>query len=399
MNSRLLINPGSQAVAIGCVLFSGAARAASDSGNWPEPPDPAFTNGLATLTASTGFIKHQPGFTSTKWRPNLQLLVGVKAVEGSKQTIRFVEVTTLPPPQTNSAGQPWITPLRTNKWNWSSIDRPTATNLTAEYVSSIYPVQVRVFDETGSALTDGLTSLPWGLLTNGLLDLCRLSLSLNRGQSPAGGDPTMGAMPTNATFAVAKPLRLRKARRRLETRLETANVIPTGPGAESNAPRSAGIGDPESDDPPLKFRENDDLMRSVGGGFLWVTTMFDQLRTVPAMKGIWQKVRYAVRLPSLWTVATSVLKGRLEFTLQPRFAAVYLLDSAATDESKRHYRLPVDMNCGKQNLAHLEIIVGPANGAEMLMAGIKSIRATHPDNPQQELMAQILASGTAGANP
>ena len=134
-------------------------------------------------------------------------------------------------------------------------------------------------------------------------------------------------------------------------------------------------------------------MRSVGGGFLWMMSMFDQLRTVPAVRGIWEKVRYAVRLPNLKSVAAGVLKGRFELSLHPRFAEVELTDFVAVNGVDRYYRLPVDMNFGNQNLARLDIVVGPPNGAEVLLAGIRSIRATHPDRPQQELMAQLLATG------
>jgi hypothetical protein len=39
-------------------------------------------------------------------------------------------------------------------------------------------------------------------------------------------------------------------------------------------------------------------------------------------------------------------------------------------------------------------MVGPAHGAEMLLAGIRSIRARHPTKPKQEFLAQVLAAGT-----
>jgi len=375
------------ATALGCVMLIGGTSAATKAGHLPVPLDPAFTNGLAAIKASTGFIESPPAPVQTRWMPNLQVLVGVKAVEGLKQTVRFVELTTLRPPPTNSAGTPWTAPLRTNKWNWSATNGPAATNQSAEYVSAIYPVRVRVFDETGGALTEGITSLPWGLLTNGLVDLCRISLALN-----TGGE---SAMQTNSSLAVTRRLHPLKRHHRLESKLQTAIVKPIVHGAESPATTSSEVGEQENDVAPVKFTENDDLMRSVGGGFLWMMTMFDQLRTVPAVRGIWEKVRYAVRLPNLWTVTTSVLKGRLELSLQPRFEEVSLTDFPAATAADRHYHLPVEMNFGKQNLARLEIIVGPASGAEMLFAGIKSIRAAHPDRPDQELMAQILATGRA----
>jgi len=366
------------------VGFAWTARA---NGNLTLPIDPAFTNGLSAIKGATGFIERMQRDGQTRWQPNLQVLVGVKATEGPKQTVRFVELTTVTPPTTDSAGQPWTAPLRTNKWSWAATNNPAATNQSAEYVSPIYPVRVRVFDETGSVLKEGDTSLPWGL-TNGLVDVCRISLALN-----AAWENVNGTLQTNSSLAVTKRLHLLKRRHRTPPTTQTAALKPSGRASETAATPPADWEDRESDESPPKYTENDDLMRSVGGGFLWMMTMFDQLRTVPAVRGIWEKVRYAVRLPNLKTMATSVLKGRFELSLHPRFAEVELVDSAAINGAEPWYHLPVDMNFGNQNLARLDMIVGPPDGAEVLLAGIKSIRATHPDRPQQELMAQLLATG------
>jgi hypothetical protein len=48
----------------------------------------------------------------------------------------------------------------------------------------------------------------------------------------------------------------------------------------------------------------------------------------------------------------------------------------------------------KRKLTSVEIIVGPPHGAEMLLAGIRSIRAAHPTKPKTEFLAQVLAVGT-----
>src|SRR6266540_2882445 len=91
------------------------------TGDSPTALDPAFSAGLATVKHATGFIEDRA--SSTDWKPNLQLLVGVKAVEGAKRTIYFVQLTTLPPPPTNSLGQPWQPTLRTNDWAWSASNK------------------------------------------------------------------------------------------------------------------------------------------------------------------------------------------------------------------------------------------------------------------------------------
>jgi len=370
---------------LGCALLPAVVKA---NGNLPLPVDPAFTNGLAVVKVATGFIETPSVPAQTHWQPNLQVLIGVKATEGPKQTIRFVELATVRPPSTNSMGQPWTVPLRTNKWSWAGANSPAATNQSAEYVTPIYPVRVRVFDEAGGALTEGTTSLPWSLITNGLMDLCRISLELNDRAEKANS-----AIQSDSSLAVTKRLHPLRRRHRTDS-AETATLKPAAQSPTSPAPATPDLNDQENDESPLMYRENDDLMRSVGGGFLWMMTMFDQLRTVPAVRGIWDKVRYAVRLPNIKTVAASVLRGRFELSLQPRFEEVALTDLVAADGVDRHYLLPVDMNFGKQNLARLDIIVGPPNGAEVLLAGIRSIRATHPDRPQQELMAQLLATGS-----
>src|SRR4029077_18656479 len=75
--------------------------------------DPAFVPGLAKLKRAAGFIEDHPNQSPSDWKPNLQLLVGVKAVEASKSTVAFVQLTTLP--LTNSTGQRSPS-LRTNHW-------------------------------------------------------------------------------------------------------------------------------------------------------------------------------------------------------------------------------------------------------------------------------------------
>src|SRR2546427_3417974 len=103
------VKPRSSAVSL---LLAGAllpirCANASDS---PPAVDPVFSAGLRMLKQTTGFIEDPT--SSTDWKPNLQLLVGVKAVEGSKRTSYFVQLTTLPSLPTNSLGQLWLPILR-----------------------------------------------------------------------------------------------------------------------------------------------------------------------------------------------------------------------------------------------------------------------------------------------
>jgi hypothetical protein len=53
------------------------------------------------------------------------------------------------------------------------------------------------------------------------------------------------------------------------------------------------------------------------------------------------------------------------------------------------------LNCDRHNLSRIEIIVGPAHEAEMLLAGVCSIRATHSTGSKHEFLAQVLAARTS----
>src|SRR5262245_23139133 len=107
------------------------------AGNIPTI-DPAFTNRFAELKQAAGFVEQPTDDIRNEWRPNLQLWVGVKAVEGKKQTVYFVQLTTLPTPATNIWGEAWQPALRTNNFGWSGTNK-SATPKRAEYIHPLYP--------------------------------------------------------------------------------------------------------------------------------------------------------------------------------------------------------------------------------------------------------------------
>jgi hypothetical protein len=292
--------------------------------------DSAFTAGLTKLTRGTGIVEALPGQASADWKPGLQLLVGVKAVEDSKRTIYFVQLTTVRPPLTNAAGEPWQPLLRTNHWGWSS------TNKTY-FISTNYPVRVRVFNETGQLLKEGQTPMAWGMLTNGLLDLCRFSFETYGGQ-------------TNSPQGEAKVSDFAKT-------------------------------------PP-----DERLIVAMGGGLLWMMGMFSDLQTVPTVADVWGTAQCAFRWPSLWTLAKSIVTG-FTLNLQPQFKEVTVANPAVSPAAAL-YCLPLKINSDERNLTRVEIVVGPAHGAEMLMAGIRTIHARHPTKPKQEFLTQVLATGS-----
>lgn len=279
-----------------------------------------FTPALTKWQETARFHAAEPGAISMEWQPYLQLLVGVTAVDDGKRTVHLVELTTLPLTPPNAAGGP---ALRTNNWTWAATNK-------AQFITTIYPVRVRVFDGDGQLLKEGRAPMAWGMATNGLLDLCRIGL---------------------ATY-----------------------------GAETNA----GAVRP-------KPQEISPLMLATGGGFLWMMSMFGDLQTVPTVKDVWGQAQCAIRWPSAWALAKSVITG-LSITLVPQVEKVSL--TPATDTSAAFYRLPVELRNGGRCLCQVEIRVGPAHGAEMLLAGVQSIRAQHPTKPTQEFHAQVLAAGS-----
>jgi hypothetical protein len=298
----------------------------------PTKIDSAFTNKFAELKEAAGFIEQPAADARNEWRPNLQLWMGVKAVEGKKQTIYFVQLTTLATPQTNIWGEPWQPTLRTNNWSWRGTNKNAAPKR-AEYVNSLYPVRARVFDADGRALKEGNTQMTWGMSTNGLLDMCRLSLELIPSDAP-----------TNEPVA--------------------------------NLPES----------------ENDRIMATVGGGFLWMMQMFGDLQTVPSVADVWEKAQCAIRMPA-WTMIKGILTG-FSINLQPRLADVTKIESAGENDAAGLYRLPIELRSRRDKLSDVEIIIGPPRGAEMLLSGIRSIRAVHPTKPQREFLTQVLATGS-----
>lgn len=138
--------------------------------------DGPFEAGFAKLHSR---ITTDPSPTNV-WSPHLRLLVGVDATEGTKQTICFVELTTIKPPATNTNGKPWAPVFETNGFSWTSTNQSHITTK-EKFVWALYPVQVRVFDASGRQSKEGTTTVPFGLLTNGLAQVCRLGLGRESG--------------------------------------------------------------------------------------------------------------------------------------------------------------------------------------------------------------------------
>jgi hypothetical protein len=302
--------------------------------------DPVFASGLVTVKQVTGFTNSLPSESPSDWLPYLQLLIGVEAVEGTERTIYFIELTTLPLPTnvvTSRLSQP---PLVTNTLSWGSVEtNKSAPGAGATYVSKLYPVQVRVFDERGRQRGEGGASLPWGLLPNGLGELCRLSVETSDAASRRGEERS-----------------------------------PTG---------------------GIPFEQNDELRRSVGGTLLWLTKALEQVQTVPAVKEVWGKALCACRTPGMVPLARSFFSGKSAFGLDFELREISRAGAHTEGSSPGEYVLPVHLTCGSAELTRIDVTVAPPRGAGMILAGIRSVHAAHPTKPQQEFTAQVLAVGMA----
>src|SRR5207245_10365066 len=98
-----------------------------------------------------------------------------------------------------------------------------------------------------------------------------------------------------------------------------------------------------------KLRNYDEFARAMGGGFLWMIGMLYDLQTVPAVADVWAKAQCAIRRPSAWTIATSLING-LSLSIEPRLKEVTLVNAAIAGHAEPLYRLPVDLNSGRRNL-------------------------------------------------
>jgi len=81
---------------------------------------------------------------------------------------------------------------------------------------------------------------------------------------------------------------------------------------------------------------------------------------------------------------------------RPRFLTdVAVVKAGKAGEPGPLYRFPADLKNGKRKLVSVEFIVGPSSGAEVMLVGVRSIRAVHPTKPDREFVAQVLAAGSA----
>lgn len=92
---------------------------------------------------------------------------------------------------------------------------------------------------------------------------------------------------------------------------------------------------------------------------------------------------------------STALGANLNLNLEPQLLTDVSIVEGIEGASGSWYRFPADLKSGKKTLVSVEFIVGPSNGAEVMLGGIRSIRAVHPSKPNREFIAQVLATGVA----
>ncbi|HLH52192.1 MAG TPA: hypothetical protein VKY92_01050 [Verrucomicrobiae bacterium] len=328
------------------------------SGSSPGPAstsfDPAFEAGLAALRKATGIVKGVGDQKQADTNSDLQLLIGVKATEGAKRSVYFVELTTIRAHRTNSVSMPSDSVLYTNRVSWPGPAHASHTNMPFEFVYSLAPLRVRVFDENARLQKQGQTVVPWELMTNSLANVCRICLDLQAIQ--------------------AIPEKNKKARKRALEQLLGGSV-----------------------DGAIDWAK---VMRPVAGGVLTVGGLLAESLSTPTLNEIRDKAEGVIRLPGAWAMLSTAFGGKLDLALDPRFLSdVAVVKTAIQGDAGVLYRFPADLKNGKRTLVSVEFVVGPSTGAEVMVAGIRYVRAVHPTRPDREFVAQVLAAGIASDEP
>jgi hypothetical protein len=323
-----------------------------------DPPseaiDPAFAPGLVAFRKTIS-VTDSASAQQTSEKPDLRLLIGVKAVEGIKRDVYFVELTSMRQAGQNSVGGSSSPIWHTNRINWPGSQPASHTNKTFEFVYRLVPLRVRVFDDMDRLLKQGQALVPWELMTNSLAEVCRLCIGLQEIQ--------------------AMPSKDQKARK------EALEELLSG-GTTTGSVDTARV------------------MRPIAGGILTLGGLLAECVSTPALNDICDKAQCVVRLPGAWTMLSTALGAKLNLALDPRFLTdVAQVRVGKEGEAEPLYWFPADLMNGKRKLVSVEFIVGSSTAAEVMLAGIRSIRAVHPTKPDRQFVAQVLAAGIASEEP
>ena len=334
------------------VMGFACVAAAVSSASSPQPPykpvDPVFESGLAALRKNCGITESTTEPQAVAKR-DLRVLIGVESADGAKRLLYFVELTTMLASNTNAAGA-GSTRLYTNRVSWPGLDSASHGNISFEFVYTLAPLRVRVFDEKARLQKQGQAIVPWELMTNSLADVCRICVAVQ----------TIQAIPEKD----------KEARKKAIEELIGGSVTNSVDWAK--------------------------VMRPVAGGVLTLGGLFTECLSTPALSDIREKAQGVIRLPGTWAMLSTALGGKLDLALDPRFLTdASTLKAGGERDAGTLYRFPADLKSGKRKLVSVEFVVGPSNGPHVMLAGIRCIRAVHPTKPGREFVAQVLAAGTA----
>jgi hypothetical protein len=304
------------------------------------PMDSSFGPGLDAVKKASGLREIQSDSVPAAWTPGLQMIIGFRTDIGEKCFVNFVELTTLPPDK-GARGGPAV-PARARAETKVSGKNPlVATQQVSRFVMERYPVRIRVFDAQGRFLKQGQCRLPWGFMTNNLVEIGDLMQQMRNLTNGAASVSNAGAT-TDSQAAVLRDLNLR-------------------------------------------------LNRSISVGYAELMTLFFEVQFAPALKEI---NSHALDVARSINVLQVVLELGLHLNITPQFEQMILLPPEKTG-GVMCATFPLQIKQGSRTLGVVKFIASPPRGAGFLTAGIQAIRLTHPTRTDRQMLAQVLATGAA----
>lgn len=307
----------------------------------PPPIDSSFERALAVVKKTDGLRETNFEAVLPAWTPGLCMLVGFRTDIDSKRFVHLVEVTTLPPVETDARGRPRAAPMATASFTCTWTNRFQPAPRTHKFSSRKYPVRVRLYDANGKFIKESREEIPWGFLTNGLMRVCPLMKLAS----------LIETRPTNSLPRFPTGLILKDADAR--ELLETVEIIV----AESGL--------------------------ALGG-------LFSVIGDADALDDVREHATAVVRPPNFLRV---LFELKLDLTLDPKFGQAVDLPRKGDPPDGARVRFPVLLRQGKRVLTHVEFIAGSTGGAYFLTSGVRALRATHPIKKDRSLLAQVLAVG------
>jgi hypothetical protein len=146
--------------------------------------------------------------------------------------------------------------------------------------------------------------------------------------------------------------------------------------------------------------ETERFARTFFGGIFSLVNVFGSIQGSPALAEVCKGARCAVRLPGVWSMVSAAFGSSLTVNFVPQFKSAVRLPLAASDAAQDEvFRVPIQMKSKERLLTTVEVLAGSATGPEVMLAGMRSLRAIHPVRTNQQFTAEILASGVVVPAP